>query len=75
MFSENKFISPVIIFHMSYYYVLHSLNGLSIVFGSFVKKVKMGKRIEKAFAKDGKTQSASGPQSAHEDDPNRTPGT
>ena len=35
----------------------------------------MGKRIEKAFAKDGKVQSASGPQSAHEDDPNRTPGT
>ncbi|KAK2186113.1 hypothetical protein NP493_214g00022 [Ridgeia piscesae] len=33
----------------------------------------MGKRIEKAFAKDGKVQSASGPQSAHEDDPNRTP--
>ena len=48
---------------------------MQCIFCSFVKKVKMGKRIEKAFAKDGKVQSASGPQSAHEDDPNRTPGT
>lgn len=38
---------------------------------SFVKKVRMGKRIEKAFGRDkGQTSS----QDNQDDDPNKTPG-
>ena len=41
---------------------------------SFVKKVRMGKRIEKAFGRD-RGQGSSSNQDNHDDDPNRTPGT
>lgn len=45
---------------------------LNVVFFSFVKKVRMGKRIEKAFTRDKNPSSAS--HHDLDDDPNRTPG-
>ena len=45
----------------------------AILYCSLVKKVRMGKRIEKAFGKDkGQTSQAS---QEVEEDPNKTPGT